>query len=740
MKLVLKIALFTISFSQLWAQNDIPIGTWRSHFNYQRTHLVELVGERVYCAAQSGLFFFDTSDNSLNKLSKIEGLSDTRVTALAYDEQLDLLVIGYDNGNLDILSDGAIMNVTKIMNSDINESKSINDIVIRAGLIYMSTNFGVIVVEHESGDVLEAYQNLGAQGESIKINGVVFQDDFIFLATNFGVLRGTIDSNINLQDFNNWERIEGGLVTNQKIVSIADLNESIIATDGTDIFSFDGVSWTEMIFNNTGGDVLRLRQHGQQVVIISEGSIYELNNDGAITSIDLESDVIPRDAILVPSGILWYADFSKGLSRLETGITDHFVPNGIFEDVVGKLQLVDEIIVALPLSQSSLYQPINNALGYAEFVDGNWVIISSEELMGIDNVTSISNDGKFISSFGDGVLNIEEGILYDNTNSSLTKGGLLFEDILVADLTQDAAGNTWVASSGNRPLHKRGLDGNWESFSFGINAATRPVDVKVNNLNQVWMQLSNTISGGILVFDPETNKSRYLTSSNGKLPSTKVIDFEFAKDDEVWIGTENGLAFFPFFFGIAEDVSIEASRPIFDNKFLFEFETISAIEIDAGNRKWVGTKDGLWLFEDNADELIMNINIDNSPIPSNNIIDLKIDPISGELFIATDKGLVSFRSDATKGELFHQEVKIFPNPVLPSYTGLVGISGLADDATIKITNVSGRLVKELRAAGGSTSWNVADYNGTRAESGVYLVFSSSEDGEETFVGKIAIIN
>jgi len=121
-------------------------------------------------------------------------------------------------------------------------------------------------------------------------------------------------------------------------------------------------------------------------------------------------------------------------------------------------------------------------------------------------------------------------------------------------------------------------------------------------------------------------------------------------------------------------------------------------------------------------------------------LDLKIHPSTGELFISTDKGLISYRSDATDGKPFHQEVKIFPNPVLPGFTGLVGISGLASNVVVKITNVSGRLVKELHAAGGSTSWNVSDYNGVRAESGVYLVFSSSADGKETFVGKIAIIN
>lgn len=740
MKLIFRILLFTVTINPLLAQNDIPIGTWRSHFNYERTYLVEIVNERVYCAAQSGLFYYDTSDNSLNKLSKIQGLSDTRITAMAYDDEYDIFALGYDNGNIDILVNDEILNVTKIKQSDINESKTINAISIRNSLIYVSTNFGVIVIDHSSGEILEAYQNLGIQGESIKVNGAAFKDDLIYLATNFGVLKGVISSNVNLQDFNNWQRFEEAVISDQKIVSITSINDQIIASDGSNLYSYNGANWVDIEYDGSGGEILKLRKHEQEVIIISESAVHKLIGDVSSVKMELGSLAIPRDAISTSTGVLWYADFSQGLTKLENGVVEYFVPNGIFEGVVGKIELIEGKIVALPKSKSALYQPINNGLGYAEFSEGLWRIISSDELLGIDNISSVSNDGKFIGSFGSGILNTEEGIIYDNTNSTLTKSGLLSEDVLVAGLSLDQDGNIWVASSGERPLHKRDINGNWESYFFGISASSRPLDIKINNLNQVWMQLSNTTTGGILVFDPASNKSRYLTSTNGNLPSAKVTDIEFAKDDEVWIGTENGLAFFPFLFGLVEDVSIEASRPIFDNQFLFEFEAISAIEIDEGNRKWVGTKGGLWLFEDNADELVLNLNIENSPIPSNNIIDLKIDPKTGELFVSTDKGLVSFRSDATTGEPFHQDVKIFPNPVLPGYTGLVGISRLANDATIKITNVSGRLVKELRASGGSASWNVADYNGVRAESGVYLVFSSSADGKETFVGKIAVIN
>ncbi len=730
--------LLTCIYSVLaFAQENIPIGSWRVHFNYERTHLVAQAKERIYCATPFGLFYYDLEDNSLATLSKVNGLSDIGVSALAYHQETDLLVIGYENGNLDLIQGREVLNVTTIKKRDINESKRINHIAFRENQIYVATNFGVLVVNATDGEIREAYLNLGENGAPTKINTTVFFGQSIFLATNSGMLRGQIDPQVNLQDFNNWERFKGTPVADTRIFSAAILNNLVVATNGEYVYAYDGTSWENTNLPASQQELFLLKAQGDLILAISEGGIHAFNSSFESSSFALGQGQSPQDAILANDGSLWFADYSLGLSRLQQQSVSRFVPNGPSQGITGKLRLAGNSIVALPRATTSLYQPLRNGLGYSIFENGNWTVVSTDALQNIDDLVDISPDKRFVASFGDGLLDTKTNILYNETNSPLTLSG---SHLLVAGLASDPHGNTWVAQSGSSPLHRLDADGNWQTLPINSRAAETPAEVQLSPRGNVWIQVSNTFSGGIVAYDPENQQTRYITATNGNLPSTRVNDIAFGKDEEIWIATDNGPAFFPFSLGVIADNTLEVSRPIFENRFLLRDEPITAIEIDGGNRKWIGTHDGLWLLEDNADKVVHFFNTDNSPLLSNNILDLLIHPSTGELYIATDKGLISFRTDATEAKPTHQEVKIFPNPVTPGYTGLVGISGLASDAVVKITTVSGRLVKELHAAGGSTSWDMADHQGRRAESGVYLVFSATSDGKDTFVGKIAIIN
>jgi ligand-binding sensor domain-containing protein len=243
-----------------------------------------------------------------------------------------------------------------------------------------------------------------------------------------------------------------------------------------------------------------------------------------------------------------------------------------------------------------------------------------------------------------------------------------------------------------------------------------------------------------MIFNEDGNKRRFLTTNqgNGGLPDIVINCFAKDKNGEIWIGTNQGVAVFqnP---SLAFDANQDVILPIFDGFPLLKDEVVTAIKIDGANRKWFGTNNGVWLLDRSAREILHNFTEDNSPLPSNNITGIEIIPSTGEVFFGTDKGIISFRGTATEAEATHGKVKVFPNPVKAGFSGTIGITGLANSASVKITDIYGNLISEGEAQGGMYTWNGRNYNGEGARPGVYLVFSSTSDGEDTNVAKILVI-
>ena len=240
---------------------------------------------------------------------------------------------------------------------------------------------------------------------------------------------------------------------------------------------------------------------------------------------------------------------------------------------------------------------------------------------------------------------------------------------------------------------------------------------------------------GITITDDKTNKNTFL--SNG-FPSTDINTLAEDQDGQIWIGTGNGVAVV----SASSDIftrAVTIYTPIYQRRRLLLQEKVSKIVVDGGNRKWMGTANGIFLFSPAADELVQNFTTENSPLPSTQILDIAIDASSGEVFMATANGLLSYRGDATDASEDFGGVKIFPNPVRPEFQGELTISGLVENSVIKITDSAGRLLKETKSNGGTATWNLLDTQGNHAQTGIYFVFAVSTDGQESFVGKVAVV-
>ncbi len=725
------------------AQGDIPLGTWRTHFSYNKTLNVVDGGERIYVSAENGIFFYDQSDNSISTISKIDGLQEDNISAINYDKNNQQLIIGYASGNVDIVADNEIVSLDLTTNSQVLGSKKINHISITNERAFISTDFGLLNVDLAKQEVTEIYRQLGASAEEIGVNASAVLADSIFLATENGVMSSNISNGVNLFDPNNWRRYDVTTGIEQvNINEIETFSSGIIAgISGQGLLSYENGSWN-LLSVLTGDTFKSLNSNGIELIAVTEDDVNVLDESYTLSTINDDIISSANDAI-VSDGTIWIADENNGLLTNITGTFTSLKPSGPRSNKIFNFYSSRDQVIGVSGGFDSDRLPLLNEDGYYTFSEGQWInsnaeAESFETFNDITDATSVSNR-IYLSSFGQGVLEVNgdgTSTIFDESNSTLQKTDINDGTTYVSALAISSEG-LWALNYGaSRPLNLFS-ENNWQSFSL----VTSDILDVVNTVQYLWMIVDPKVGGGILVFDKTSQESRFLNDQdgNGGLPSKNVNALAVDGDGLVWVGTNEGVAFFSNSNDIING-SVDAIIPIFENRLLLRDEIITSIEIDPGNRKWIGTQNGMWLFDADADRQLLNFNVNNSPLPSDSIIAIEVLGSTGEVFVGTPDGIISYRADATNSTNEHGDVKIFPNPVTSEFNGTIGISGLAFNVDVKITDASGKLIWNTKSAGGTATWDARDYNGRRAATGIYFVFSSSEDGEETFVGKIAVVN
>ncbi|MEY4541068.1 MAG: hypothetical protein RLZZ306_2825, partial [Bacteroidota bacterium] len=308
-------------------------------------------------------------------------------------------------------------------------------------------------------------------------------------------------------------------------------------------------------------------------------------------------------------------------------------------------------------------------------------------------------------------------------------------------LKSENVGKYWIADYKNGLLSNS--EGNFKSYSpnsLDTLYQTRRDSIVLDLDGNRWIRQGNF--GGILVISPK-NQRQFISTSvgSGNLPSSTVKSLAVDRDGQIWVGTDRGVVVFDNPSDVFSGRSFDAYTPVFERRRLLGNETVNSIAIDGGNRKWMGTKNGIFLFNPDGTELVSNFNEKNAPLPSNEILYITSELNTGEVYIRTAKGMVSYRGTATEGTLKQDEnaVKVFPNPVRPDFEGQIGIEGLVENAFVKITDIAGNLVFETRANGGTAVWNGNTLSGGRVETGIYLIFSANAKGEETLVSRLAVV-
>lgn len=730
---VICIALY--SFQIAHAQENIPLGTWRMHISFNEVRSIAFNNEKVFAATENGIMVLDKEEGSVTVYSKLNGLSSAGITYINYDNVTNQLLIGYEDGDLDILKDGKLTNFNGLKNISVTGSKAVHHIAFKNDLAYLSMDYGVVVFDLTRGDIKETWRDLDETGSQLKINQSTFLGDSIFLATAKGVLGGNL--NDNLLDYNNWKRFTQGDF-NGNISVITTFNTKIFAgINNSGVHSYVNGTWTLEPYLQ--GDTFSFLSATANLIATSSSGVSKVNSANILS--DISDPLISTPLVAMEDGTgLWIGDNGNGLVGNPTGVFEKFLGNGPSNNTTWRMRFDGSSIHAIAGGYSSGFLPLSREGRADIFSKGLW----NNTTLPMLDLTDISFVGSrtYTSSFGYGVLleEDESSVLYDETNSPLeniSPG----RNVYVTSLVSSSDG-VWIANYlATNTYHLLKSDNTWESFSFSGGVSRYPTSIALDVNGSVWALQNALNGGGIFVFNKRDNKQTYLTEQPGVggLPNRNANAIAMDREGIVWLGLSEGVVYFANPYSIFS-TNVDAIRPIFENRYLLQDEKITAIEVDGGNRKWIGTERGVWLFNPTGEELVYNFTNENSPLLSNKIVDIEIDNITGEVFFATDKGIVSFRSDATSGNLSFDGVKIFPNPVTPDFNGSVAISGLITDAIVKITDVSGKLVWETRAEGGTATWGVRNFSGKRVSTGVYLVFASNVDGSSKVVGKVAVID
>lgn len=771
-KVIVVSILILLPFLNVTAQ-EVGIGEWRDHLPYRKVVSIAKGGEKVYAATPYSLFYYDLADNSINRLNKINGLSDVGISQIAYLDELKTLIIAYSNANIDLIRDGKIINLSDIKRKPILGNKSINHIAFIGKRAYLSCGFGIVVLDIEKEEFPEPIYYIGDQGSAINVGATTFNayDSLIYAATDFGIYRASFNSP-NLANFAEWTRESSSVLPAGPFNYIASLNNRIYVNKKGPAYSTDamfvkvGNEWGFFEKNNTS-DRSCMKVFNNQLVVCENLFVNIFNADGAVIRrlYDYNPGFInPKDALLDGSNNVWIADEFEGLTKVppEPGETEKFMPNGPYFPDVNALSSGGKDVWVVPGGRTSSFGGIYREARFAGFVDGKWITIDKKQdpfLADYRDVLSVcvdpaNNKKVYLGTWGAGLLEYENGVFsqhYTSENSSLQ--GATFDNtwIGIGGIAFDSQNNMWVTnSSAPSVLSVKRTDGTWQAFNLG--SAATGVDMSriiVDKSNQKWMMPRDH---ALVVFndnntiDTSDDQVKRLTSSagNGNLPGSFVQCIAADREGLVWIGTNEGVGVFYSPDNVFSGQNFDAQRILINQdgqgQYLLITESVTAIAVDGSNRKWFGTdRAGVFLMSQDGTKEILHFTEENSPLLSNSITDITINS-DGEVFFGTANGVISYRGESIPPNTSLDNVVVFPNPVRESYDGKIAIRGLVDGSSVKITDISGSLVYSTLAEGGQALWNGRNFDGKRVKTGVYLVYITNSDGSQTKITKIMFIN
>ncbi|NMB49426.1 MAG: T9SS type A sorting domain-containing protein [Bacteroidales bacterium] len=770
---IIVILLTTVVF----AQTDYPVamGKWRTHLAYNSVSQITQSSTSIYAISDGALFSVGKKDEDIQVFTKISGLNDVDIIKLEYDEINDQLLIIYKNGNIDLMHEVGVYNISDLFNKQMSSSKTINEVYFNGNFAYLSCDFGIVVLNLDKKEISDTYF-IGPNASEIKVLSTTIHDNIIYALTEDGILHADAN-NRNLVNYEYWHQSTGlpGSGKFQKIFTFAGellllRNNKLYKREKNNTWSGLLSAITIKSLNVSGGKIL-----------VGNGTdkTYLLNESFGMSTIEIPgSSDIEYDQ---ENKLYWLAGGELGVISYKfqantDPIIEYYKPSGPAQNIPWSMTFAGEKLFVV---NGGRWDTQNNRSGKIMIYENNsWKVIDESHIKPLTgrsaldfmNVAVDPQDDKhfFVTSYGTGLYEFRNDKFskwhhhYNSTLNSIFPGtGGEYNYIRLDGAIFDENNNLWIANTSSpSPIKILNNEGEWLQLNYGeVRVPTLgPILISNQNQNQKWV-LSVRHKPGIFIWDDNntlTNESddkrRFFSQFNEygvTTPLNPQYIYCIAQDQNgvVWVGTDMG----PLLFSNpsnAFDPDYTCSRVKIPRKdgteladYLLQNEQIKAIVIDGANRKWLGTEEsGLYLMSENGQETIHHFTSANSPLLSDNILSLALNPVSGELFIGTGNGLISYQTDAAESSNIYTDVYAYPNPVDENYNGVITIVGLINKTQVKITDLNGNLIYQTVSNGSIATWDGKDFHGRKVSTGIYFAICANEDGTQSTITKIMVIN
>ncbi|AXO80549.1 ABC transporter substrate-binding protein [Olleya aquimaris] len=784
---ILKIVLCLLVFANTTANfaQDFT-ADWTGHYSYLDIKDVTKSQEKLYVAATNAVFTYDFISREIHTISTINGLSGDDITTVLYIEDKSILLIGYDNGLIQVYDeiDNSVFSVVDILEKQTipAASKKINQFYRFEDVVYISTGFGISVYDINQLEFGDTYY-IGPNNTQINVNQTTVFNGFIHAASSQGMYKGEL-ANPNLIDAaewqsinaNNWvgiQKVQDNLyaaLSNNKIYEVVNSNfieKTTIQGTVSDFKSVDNhlvITATNLVkvysndFSEVYSTIIDVSEYSnlntalianQDEVFIGTKAIVNSGNAGLgiLKTSYFDQDVYEE---IHPTGPLKNRFFQININGNHLWGT-HGGHNAILNFEIGDYRRTGLSYFNSEEWDNIPYKTFNESVANPFFLTG--IVINPF------NINQV-----YVTSYNSGLIeltNREITNYFNQDNSTLSPFYSNFYLTSKAVFNED--GELWVMNGRvDQPLNIYS-NNQWSSFSFQ-DVIPDPFDEN-GFFDTVFDDSGNFFLGthrfGIIGLNKNGNNITFnhLSEEEEGMPSPSVKTLTIDNNGQLWLGTDKGLRIVyntdQFVNGEAEVDNIVVLDDGIARELLFQ-QYITDIEVDGSNNKWVATLDtGLYYFSSDGQETIFHFTKDNSPLPTNDILDVDIDDVNGVVYIATDKGMVSYKSEASKPQVTLENAYVYPNPVRPNFNIIsdkVKIRDLSENVNIKILDIEGNLVAEaetntnsrfkgynLEIDGGTALWNGKNLGGNIVASGVYLIMLNDLDTFETKVLKVMVV-